>query len=125
MSLRRLQRYLNKQSDLSDGQKTFKRITVAEPQGESHGNSWHLHILLIFEDVAPFLSNEEITELWGHGMPLFSASRGMKRPVVEKISNKEAMERVSDCKLVYQETFLIGDKEKNGNIIDKKYYKKE
>ena len=22
---------------------------VAEPQGERHGNSWHLHILLIFE----------------------------------------------------------------------------
>jgi bifunctional pyridoxal-dependent enzyme with beta-cystathionase and maltose regulon repressor activities len=32
--LRRLQRYLNNQTDLSDGQKTFKRITVAEPQGE-------------------------------------------------------------------------------------------
>ncbi|WOO35661.1 hypothetical protein R2R35_17920 [Anaerocolumna sp. AGMB13020] len=182
--LRRLQRYLNNQTDLSDGQKTFKRITVAEPQGEKHDNSWHLHILLIFEDVAPFIINDTITELWGHGitdthkvydadglalyfkvylsdveytegdenydvvkkavnreskqfikggrlkyyptgMPLFSASRGMSRPMVEKISHKEAMERVSDFTLVYQETFLIGDECKVGNIIDKRYYKKQ
>lgn len=184
MFLRRLQRYLDNQTELSAGQKSFKRITVAEPQGEGHGNSWHLHILLIFENVAPFISNKEIADLWGHGltdahkvydadglalyfkihlsdveyvegdenynvveknvngvskqfikggrlqyyptgMPLFSVSRGMKRPVVEKMSNKEAMDRVNDCRLVYRETFLIGDKEKQGNIIDKRYYKKE
>lgn len=155
MFLRRLQRYLNNQSDFLAGQKAFKRITVAEPQDEKHNNSWYLHILLIFEDVAPFIPNDTITELWGHGMtdthkvydayglalyfkvylsdieyvdgdenfdvvdkvvngeakqfikcgrlkyystgmPLFSASRGMSRPIVEKISHKEAMERVSD-----------------------------
>lgn len=183
MFLRRLQRYLNNQTDLSDGQKKFKRITVAEPQGEKHYNSWHLHILLIFEDIAPFIINDTITELWGHGMtdthkvydadglalyfkvylsdveyiegdedydvidkvvngeskqfikggrlkyyptgmPLFSASRGMSRPMVEKISHKEAMERVSDYQLVYRETFLIGEDKKDGNIIDKRYYKK-
>ena len=68
MFLRRLQRYLNNQTELSDGQKMFKRITVAEAQGEKHDNSWHMHILLIFEDIAPFISNDTITELWGHGM---------------------------------------------------------
>lgn len=68
MFLRRLQRYLNSQTYFSAGQKSFKRITVAEPQGEKHDNSWHLHILLIFEDVAPFLSNDTITGLWGYGM---------------------------------------------------------
>lgn len=39
-----------------------------EPQGEKHGNSWHLNILLIFDDVAPFIENETITELWSHGI---------------------------------------------------------
>lgn len=184
MFLRRLQRYLNNHTDLSYGQKTFKRITVAEPQGKNHDNSWHMHILLIFEDIAPFISNDTIKELWGHGitdthevcdadglalyfkvylsdieyidgdedynvvekvvngeskqyikggrlknyptgMPLFSASRGMSRPMVEKISHKEAMERVSDCQLVYRETFLIGEENNTGNIIDKRYYKKQ
>lgn len=189
MFLRRLQRYLNNSEEIFDSQKLFKRITVAEPQGEMHNNSWHLHILLIFVVPAPFISNEVIAELWGYGitdthmvydaeglalyfkaylsdieyteepvveglsdepknvveknvngwnkkfikgerlkyyptgMPLFSASRGINRPIVERISNKEAMERVEDCKMVYRETYVIGD-EKKGNIIDKRYYRK-
>lgn len=189
MFLRRLQKYLNNNEEIFDSQKSFKRITVVEPQGETHDNSWHLHILLIFDVPAPFISNERIAELWKQGitdthkvydaeglalyfkaylsdieyteepvvdglvdepknvveknvngwnkkfikgerlkfyptgMPLFSASREMKRPVVEKISNKEAMERVDDCHMVYRETYVIGD-EKKGNIIDKRYYRK-
>lgn len=185
MFLRRLQNFLDKRSDLSDGQKSFKRITVAEPQGENHHNSWHLHILLIFEDNAPFLSNEAIFKLWGHGitdthkvydadglalyfkvyltdieysdeteseekviekivdgkskqfikggrlkyyptgMPLFSSSRGMERPTVERISNQAAMARVADCDMVYRETFMIGSEETKGNLVDKRYYKKK
>ena len=190
MFLRRLQKYLNNNEEIFDSQKTFKRITVAEPQGENHNNSWHLHILLIFDVPAPFISNEVMADLWGYGitdthkvydaeglalyfkaylsdieyteesvvegltdapkniveknvngwnkkfikgerlkyyptgMSLFSASRGMKRPVVEKITNKEAMERVDDCKMVYRETYVIGDEIK-GNIVDKRYYRKD
>lgn len=60
--LRKLKRYLAKQIDITSGQQSFNYITIAEPQGESHGNSWHLHILLIFEDTAPFIENETITE---------------------------------------------------------------
>ena len=44
MFLRRLQRYLNKSEDISDSQKSFKRITVSGPQGESHDNSCYLHL---------------------------------------------------------------------------------
>ncbi len=186
--LRKLKRYLAKQNNLTTGQKLFKYITVAEPQGEQHGNSWHLHILLIFDDTAPFIENETIAGLWGHGitsthkvfdgdglalyfkahlsdveyedestesdkkkpetvektvdgvskqfikgerlkyypagMNLYSSSRGMKKPVVEEMTNAEAMERVGDSELVYRETYAIGDKDK-GNLIDKRYYKKK
>lgn len=66
--LRKLKRYLAKQNNLTTGQKLFKYITVAEPQGEQHGNSWHLHIMLIFDDTAPFIENETIAGLWGHGI---------------------------------------------------------
>ena len=66
--LRKLRRYLAKQNNLKSGQKSFRYITIAEPQGERHGNSWHLHILLMFDDEAPFISNEIITKLWGHGI---------------------------------------------------------
>lgn len=186
--LRKLKRYLAKQNNLTTGQKLFKYITVAEPQGEQHGNSWHLHILLIFDDTAPFIENETIAGLWGNGitsthkvfdgdglalyfkahlsdveyedestesdkkkpetvektvdgvskqfikgerlkyypagMNLYSSSRGMKKPVVEEMTNAEAMERVGDSELVYRETYAIGDKDK-GNLIDKRYYKKK
>lgn len=44
MFIRRLQRYLNKSEEIADSQKSFKRITVAELQGESHDNSWYLHL---------------------------------------------------------------------------------
>lgn len=62
--MRKLKRYLSKQIDLTAGQKSFQYITIAEPQGENHGNSWHLHILLIFDDTAPFIENDTIAELW-------------------------------------------------------------
>ena len=188
--LRKLKRYLAKQIDLTSGQKSFQYITIAEPQGERHGNSWHLHILLIFDDTAPFIANDTISELWSHGitsshkvfdadglalyfkvylsdieyednnvddeektdkpatveklvdgvtkqfikgerlkyypagMNLYSSSRGMKKPVVEELTNKEAMARVGDAELVYRETYSIGD-DKKGNLVDKRYYKKK
>ena len=188
--MRKLRRYLKKQSGFTEGQKTFQYIAIAEPQGEKHGNSWHLHILLIFEDIAPFIENETITELWSHGitsthkvfdanglalyfqaylsdikyedesvgeeesenktetiekvvdgvskqfvkgerlkyypagMNLYSSSRGMKKPAVEEMTNAEAMARVADSKLVYRQTYIIGDEDK-GNVIDKRYYSKE
>jgi len=49
----------------------------------------------------------------------------MERLVVEKISNKEAMNRVKDYKLVYRESYLIGEEKKTANIIDKRFYKKQ
>lgn len=183
--LRKLRNYLAKQSNLTNGQKQFQFITVVEPQGEKHGNSWHLHVLLIFEDIAPFLANDTITELWEHGitntrtvfdgdglalyfkyylsdveydddtdaedkpstvtkvvdgvskqfikgerlkyyptgMKLYSSSRGLKRPIVEEMSNAEAMNRIGNSELVYRETYLIGDEDK-GNLVDKRFYKK-
>ena len=69
--LRKLKRYLAKQIDITAGQQSFNYITIAEPQGERHGNSWHMHILLIFEDIAPFIENEMISELWSHGITFF------------------------------------------------------
>lgn len=186
--LRKLKRYLAKQIDITSGQQSFNYITIAEPQGERHGNSWHLHILLIFDDNAPFIASDIISELWSHGitsthkvfdgdgldlyfkvhlsdieyeddnsdneenadkpatvekivdgvtkqflkgerlkfypagMNLYSSSRGMKKPVVEEMTNKEAMARVGDAQLVYRETYSIGA-DKKGNLVDKRYYK--
>ncbi|MDF2855387.1 MAG: hypothetical protein K0Q87_1238 [Neobacillus sp.] len=39
-------------------------IACAEPQGRG---AWHLHVILIFENKAPFIPNNELADIWGHG----------------------------------------------------------
>lgn len=39
-------------------------ICAAEPQGRG---AWHLHVLLLFLDTAPFIPNEQMRNMWGHG----------------------------------------------------------
>lgn len=39
-------------------------ITAAEPQGRG---AWHLHVLLIFDHPAPYMSNNDVAQLWGQG----------------------------------------------------------
>ena len=65
--LRKLRSYLKKQ-ELSESKSDFKFIAVAEPQGENHDNSWHIHLLLIFNSKAPYISNQDISDLWGYGI---------------------------------------------------------
>ena len=43
---------------------TFEYIKVKEPQGRG---AWHLHVLLIFEGTAPFMSTEDLQKKWGKG----------------------------------------------------------
>nr|WP_092250921.1 hypothetical protein [Butyrivibrio sp. INlla21] len=208
--LRKLRSYLKKQK-LPESKSYFKFIAVAEPQGENHGNAWHIHLLLIFDSKAPYISNQDISDLWGYGMtdtqkvydadtlalyfraylsdveyvdddnsddsadisfdilseyereqiektkdgvsntnivtknvgginkkfikcerlkyyptgmPLYSCSRGMKRPTVERVENKAIKERLKNYYMSFRQSFVIGDKEK-GNIVDKRYYQKK
>lgn len=39
-------------------------ISVVEPQGRG---AWHIHALFIWENKAPFVSNEKLREIWGNG----------------------------------------------------------
>ncbi len=208
--LRKLRSYLRKQK-LLESKTEFKFIAVAEPQGENHGNAWHIHLLLIFDSKAPFISNQDIADLWGYGMtdthkvydadtlalyfraylsdveyidddnsddsadisidilsdyereqlekskdgvsnenivtknvcgvnkkfikgerlkydptgmPLYSCSRGMKRPTVERVVNKDIKDKLKNYYMSFRQSFIIGDKEK-GNIVDKRYYQKK
>ena len=51
--LRKLRSYLKKQK-LPESKSDFKFIAVAEPQGENHGNAWHIHLLLMREQMETF-----------------------------------------------------------------------
>lgn len=39
-------------------------IAVTEPQARG---AWHLHVIFIFEKRAPFIPNDTLAQLWGHG----------------------------------------------------------
>lgn len=39
-------------------------ITVAEPQGSG---AWHLHTILIYQNKAPFIPNDDMESMWGQG----------------------------------------------------------
>lgn len=41
-----------------------KYISILEPQGRG---AWHLHLIVIFDEKAPFIPNEEIANMWSHG----------------------------------------------------------
>ena len=42
----------------------YEYIVAAEPQARG---AWHLHMLMIFPEKAPFIPNEELRNIWGHG----------------------------------------------------------
>lgn len=42
----------------------YEYITCAEPQARG---AWHLHIIMIFDEKAPFLPNRTVRDLWGQG----------------------------------------------------------
>lgn len=42
----------------------FEYISVIEPQARG---AWHIHIFVIFPNKAPFIPNDEMASIWGHG----------------------------------------------------------
>lgn len=159
-------------------------IAVAEPQQRG---AWHLHVIFIFSDQAPFIPNKELEKLWGQGftkiqalnansdialyltaylsdleidldvaeaippecvkwissegkkkailkgarlsmypanMNIYRCSRGIKKPVVEKIPYKEALEILVGKQVTYEFGCKLIDEE-NGfeTLMLKREYK--
>lgn len=42
----------------------YEYIVAMEPQGRG---AWHCHIVLIFNSKAPYIPNDEMARIWGHG----------------------------------------------------------
>lgn len=63
----RLRYYFDKEYD---GLK-YEYIAVPEPQERG---AWHLHVIMIFDRVPPYISNNEVIyKTWGHGFTSFQA----------------------------------------------------
>ena len=56
---KRMRYWLNKNNLPS-----YEYIVAMEPQGRG---AWHCHFVFIFPTVAPFIPNETLREIWGHG----------------------------------------------------------
>ena len=52
-------------------------IAAAEPQGRG---AWHLHVLLLFPEKAPFIPNAHMAKLWGHGFTKTKSLHGVDNP---------------------------------------------
>ena len=68
----RFRYYLHKQ-----GQPSAEYIVAAEPQGRG---AWHLHALFLFPSKAPFIPNEDIARIWGHGFTKTKSLQGIDNP---------------------------------------------
>ena len=42
----------------------YEYIVCMEPQGRG---AWHAHLVMIFDDNAPYIDNNEMARIWGHG----------------------------------------------------------
>ena len=56
----------------------FEYIAVAEPQGERAGYRWHIHLILIFNDTAPFIKNDEFARIWANGFTKIESLKGSR-----------------------------------------------
>lgn len=55
----RMMHYLKKHS-----LPTYEYIVAMEPQGRG---AWHAHLVMIYPDKAPFIPNDTLASVWGHG----------------------------------------------------------
>lgn len=70
--IKRFRRYLKR-----EGHPPTEYIAAAEPQGRG---AWHLHVLLLFPEKAPFIPNSHMAMLWGHGFTKTKSLKGVDNP---------------------------------------------
>ena len=64
---KRLRRWLEKQ-----GYDRPEYINVVEPQGSG---AWHCHVLMFWDEKAPYLPNDKVREMWGQGFVTIKSLR--------------------------------------------------
>lgn len=87
--IKRFRRYLKREDH-----PPVEYIAVAEPQGRG---AWHLHVLLLFPEKAPFIPNAHMAKLWGHGFTKTQSLKGVTDPglyLTAYLGNMELSEAV-------------------------------
>lgn len=92
---KRLERWLKKQ-----GIDIPEYISVAEPQARG---AWHLHVIYIWQDKAPFIENAQLAQIWGHGFT--------------KVKACENVDNIGAYFTAYLADIPIGEREYKGEDI--------
>ena len=112
-------------------------ITIVEPQGSG---AWHMHLLYIFDTVAPYLHNDDVfNPLWGHGYTKIKQLKNVDNVgayLTAYLGDLELEElqvdfsRVAKKAIEFYGNNVIGTgvkevdiEDDNGNLIHKKYIK--
>lgn len=96
----------------------YEYINVVEPQARG---AWHHHLFLIFDEVAPYISNSDLASLWGNGFVVIKALNNISNPgayfsaylsdvTVEEIINDDDFNIITERILI--EDKLIDGKKK-------------
>lgn len=75
-------------------------IMVAEPQGRG---AWHSHVLYIFPQRAPYISNRFFQELWGHGFTKITKVDNIENIAMYLVAYLSDMEIPSDAEDYFDE----------------------
>lgn len=101
-------------------------IAVMEPQGRG---AWHCHMFYIFDKKAPFIPNDVLRDLWGHGFVTIKQLDNIDNPgsyltaylgdmELEDAINNVGLDNV--CKAEIKEVEVLDDE---GNKVPKKFVK--
>lgn len=77
------------------GQTQADYIACGEPQGRG---AWHLHVVLLFDEKAPYIPNADMARLWGHGFTKVKSFNSLGNPglyLTAYLGDMELMEAVS------------------------------
>ena len=77
--------------------RNYEYIVAMEPQGRG---AWHCHVVYIFENKAPFIANDELRRIWGHGFVT------IKR--LDDVDNVGAYLTAYLCDMEYEEAVKSG-----------------
>lgn len=98
----------------------YEYITAAEPQGRG---AWHLHVVLIFENTAPYMPNEEVRELWKKGFVTIKKLDNVDNVGSYLTAYLGDMELTEDAKGIDPDRIKLVEYEEDGQKKTKRYIK--
>lgn len=93
----------------------FEYIAIAEPQGRG---AWHMHIITIHPEKAPYMANQSVSESWGQGFVKVKALDPMNDNIGAYLSAYLGDVELSETDISEQDLESAGYKIHEAEVID-------